>query len=918
MDLSDSLKDGIPLIGSSGPPVRAQLNDRIANIPAIGEEYARQCALSDRFAAREAASSLDRLAPFRVEPLIFQTPPETAFIRVAVRLHGQGTACIGGISLTRSQIGLPVPLANGAFADGLSGWSVETAGGTAALQRIDAEQKVLSVPGVTPAPERKTEGAAAYCLRVEHESEEALTELRYAKAIPVQGGNYYSLQTELSLEAPLAGTGPAALQRHGLALAGHSIGGGSMLPEALRKAAGEQPEADIVRSGGICAEVAFCDRTGRPLPSVKRSLVFNRATPTTWPQLMEAAGADANRYLVEGKSEYAERAKRKLLYMLADMIHGMDIFRRDGWHDDDCYGAVHIGRGLAVGSVIYAQTAGADIWSGEDRRAVLEQLRYIVSLMTDTAYYRFDLDSYPDEKGGKRSNWNADRATGLGVYALLFPDETAAEDLLRQALEVVDWQLEHVVDRDGAWPENVRYHGAVLHRYFLFFALLKQRKGIDYFRDSRVKGMYRFLIGVATEGDALQGNGDAPRLLTPAVGDANVNEQWFRLLGYAAPFYEKDDPQLAGEMAWAWKRAGAPVRDAGATSFLPAALLFPRPDLAEVRPDYRSARYADIGYVIFRGGAEAPGHYAIYEASPLTYHAHFDEGHFSIWAEGIPVTLDSGTGGYYNGDRHWYISAAAHNVVQFAGKDGAYGSGPLRSECLETFFSPQLDYVRSAIPDEGAERYERHFLFVKAGFNVYVVWDRIEGGTGSLWNLHTLSTGARIADRTVDAACLGGMGLRVHMAEPAMPSVSVSEGAVSSGYPLAAQQHFRVGGEAGADYLALLHPHAEGTLPLLAEPLYCGPLPDEVRLYQAAMPDGRRFVIALNGSAEEQRVCIPDGKGLKPLGGTRFPAGAGPEDANVASGLKERADAGWNADHAGSSGEDGHAELPPYGILILA
>lgn len=47
--------------------------------------------------------------------------------------------------------------------------------------------------------------------------------------------------------------------------------------------------------------------------------------------------------------------------------------------------------------------------------ALLADFRYIAAMMMDTAYYRFDLTTFPDEKGGKRSNWNADRATGLGV-----------------------------------------------------------------------------------------------------------------------------------------------------------------------------------------------------------------------------------------------------------------------------------------------------------------------------------------------------------------------------------------------------------------------------------------------------------------------------------------------------------------------
>ncbi|OKP83116.1 hypothetical protein A3848_27820 [Paenibacillus sp. P32E] len=256
----------------------------------------------------------------------------------------------------------------------------------------------------------------------------------------------------------------------------------------------------------------------------------------------------------------------------------------------------------------------------------------------------------------------------------------------------------------------------MLHRYFLFFFLLKCLKGVDYFKHDKVKGMYRFLMGTVTAADTLQGGvSGSPVLLTPAVGDANVQEKWFRLLGYAAPFYTEEDPQLAGEMIWTWKRGGAPVEDNGAYPLPLVALLYPQPNLPEQQPALGSVHYPDIGYVIFRSGEQNLQHYAIYEASPLTYHAHHDEGHFSIWANGVSVTLDSGTGGYYNGDRHWYVSGAAHNVVQFDDKSGRFANGPLRSNCKEVRFSEELDYVRSRIPDANAREYERNFVFIKAG-----------------------------------------------------------------------------------------------------------------------------------------------------------------------------------------------------------
>ncbi|MNO28733.1 Heparinase II/III-like protein [compost metagenome] len=797
------------------------IQSRIEQLPAIRREYERQQQLSGQFAVREGAAPLHRLGAFRVEPFVFEVPAGAAFLKLAVQIQGRGEARIGGLRLTHSQIGLPVVLVNSGLEYALSGWCQEPGSNSkVCLERMAGVQHGLQPSGVTPAGTAPADDLQ--CVRISNEEEQGLTVLRYEEAIPVHEGDHYSMQTALSLEAPL--------------------------------------------TGGIRAEVRFLDAAKQPLGPELLSPLFNRTTLTNWAYLLEAAGADANMYMVSGESRFAGRSKRKLQYMLADMRQGMDIFRRDGWHDDDTYGAVHIGRGLAAVSVIYDQIAGSGIFLPGEEAELLAHFRYIAAMMMDTGYYRFDLETFPDEKGGRRSNWNADRAAGLGVYALLFPQEKESGTYLDHALSVIDWQLADVVDQDGAWPENIRYHGAVLHRYFLFFALLKRLRGVDYFRHDKVKKMYTFLMGTVTAADVIQGGlSGPPVLLTPAVGDANVQEKWFRLLGYAAPFYVEEDPQLAGVMVWTWKHGGAPVEDTGAFPLPLVPLLYPQPDLPEHKPALGSAHYPDIGYVIFRGGEQNLQHYAIYEASPLTYHAHHDEGHFSIWADGIPVTLDSGTGGYYNGDRHWYVSGAAHNVVQFADPNGRFANGPLQSSCKEVRFTEELDYARSSIPDINTGEYERSFLFIKAGFDVYLVWDRIEGAADSVWNLHTLSTGAEVTEQSIDAACLGGMQLNVHIAEPAQPVITAGEGAVGGAYPLAAQQHFRVYGSQN-DYVVLLHPRTEGSPALLLERLDYEEAVEGIRLYKISRADGAWFIAAINGTGQDRYITVPGFGPLRLLG----------------------------------------------------
>lgn len=529
----------------------------------------------------------------------------------------------------------------------------------------------------------------------------------------------------------------------------------------------------------------------------------------------------------------------------------MDIFKATGWHDDDTYGAVHIGRGMAVISVIYDQIADSGVILPQEDAAIKSYLRYIAAMMMDTAYYRFDLEQFPDEKGGKRSNWNADRATGLGIYALIFPEEEFAEEYLAHACSVVDWQLEHVVDQDGAWPENIRYHGAVLHRYFLFFTLLQRLKRIDYWSRDKVKRMYRFLIGTVTPKDILQGGtNSAPTLLSPAVGDSTVDDQWFRIFSYVAPFYAQSDSQLSREMMWVWEHGGGVVRDTGAYPCSLLALLYPQPELPQEAPTLSSIHYQGMGYIIFRQHAGLWGreNYAIFESSPLTYHAHHDEGHFSIWANSTPMALDPGTGGYYNGDRQWYVNGHAHNVVQFMDEAGTVRNGPLKSICEEVFFSNQLDYVRSEIPDVYAEAYHRHFAYVKAGADVYVVWDHIRSKRNSVWNLHTLSTSSIIEKNQITAHCLNESNLEVTFLEPSVISILKDHGAVSGAYPIAAQEHFRISGDGGGDYLTLLYPKSHASSGLTIQSLPIDTDSRELRMYKILRHEETLFHLLVNGT----------------------------------------------------------------------
>ncbi|OKP76641.1 hypothetical protein A3844_30705 [Paenibacillus helianthi] len=119
--------------------------------------------------------------------------------------HGGGAgARIGGLRLTHSQLGLPIALANGGLQYALSGWCQEPGSGSNVyLEQMPGGRSGLQPSGVTPAGSVPDEDVQ--CIRISNTAESEMTVLRYEELIPVREGDHYSMQTALSLEAPLSG-----------------------------------------------------------------------------------------------------------------------------------------------------------------------------------------------------------------------------------------------------------------------------------------------------------------------------------------------------------------------------------------------------------------------------------------------------------------------------------------------------------------------------------------------------------------------------------------------------------------------------------------------------------------------------------------------------------------------------------------
>jgi uncharacterized heparinase superfamily protein len=89
------------------------------------------------------------------------------------------------------------------------------------------------------------------------------------------------------------------------------------------------------------------------------------------------------------------------------------------------------------------------------------------------------------------------------------------------------------------------------------------------------------------------------------------------------------------------------------------------------------------GYVVLRHGADQ----AVLDLAPLgprhlPAHAHADALSFVLWADGTPLVVDPGSGGYRGPVRRWSRATASHNTVEIDGEDQCVFLGDFRAARL--------------------------------------------------------------------------------------------------------------------------------------------------------------------------------------------------------------------------------------------
>ncbi len=278
-------------------------------------------------------------------------------------------------------------------------------------------------------------------------------------------------------------------------------------------------------------------------------------------------------------------------------------------------------------------------------------------------------------------NFQSDPLTALIHLAALLPDHPDARRWLRKGMDDLEGQLDAYCGQSGAWEESINYALFTMFYFVITFRILKNRWGIDYFHDDRVRRyvrwLTRFYMGIDKRFDAGT---------WPPIGNSRLPQNGCVVLLLFASELAEDDPLRAACLAVSTEMLPNVHMAAYEVPFLLSRLL---PDLTRAypMPALSSEAMDEVG-VALRHGHPSPTHSYLFQKIGMAKdHYEGDESSFNWVAKGTPLCMDYGT---YTGDAGGW---QAHNLVEIPDED------PLRRGYLaETFFSNAVDYTRAEMP----------------------------------------------------------------------------------------------------------------------------------------------------------------------------------------------------------------------------
>lgn len=451
------------------------------------------------------------------------------------------------------------------------------------------------------------------------------------------------------------------------------------------------------------------------------------------------------------------------------------------------------------------------------------------------------LDALKDDIGDcpVPPNFASEFFTTTGQIAELFPSHPQSSVWRQWAIEQTKKFLDHYFTPDGAYLESINYHVHMFAEMVSYIYPLALNGGYDFFADPRVKGSFKHLLRLQTPPLAtnilpftspvlrdtwnrwISLSADwrnSRRSMLPANGNSGgegFEQEHGTELSMGAAIYRDRDPQLAGELMTAWRRAGRPMID-HVHPLLTLVTLDPAISACEL-PD-TSVWLPSLGVVSRAQQSDDSPVYALFRAGKCTHHMCYDQGNLQL-IYGDTVLL--GDHGYHDHDQHGNaIPCAAtwvHNTVVYADNkhlsSGYTGmerapepvlvhTGEAFDWCVHRIVNTNFRNLdcfeyRVMLPDP-VTVHIRHYLFVKPDY--FLIWDIFEAAhQPSLFFLQPRSQMQQFGEAAFRAGETGSPQLVVHFLQPEAPVVVVNE-------QLGPYYSFAISNDTAQPYLALIAP----------------------------------------------------------------------------------------------------------------
>lgn len=559
---------------------------------------------------------------------------------------------------------------------------------------------------------------------------------------------------------------------------------------------------------GFQAEVEFLDENGSVLGVFHHDYNRKNVLAVGWRAL--AAQCSALVYWLEGKIEYAQKAKYNMFAFLNDFCQGAEYWMVYNERPEGCdaYGAVQAGRIMCAIASAWSMIASAGVFTKEEKEVFYQMVDYLLSYCLDL---RDRVSMSPKRAQEGSSNWQTDMCIGVAALMMVLPDYPQRKTWLYNAEAVLKAQLFVNLNPDGSWPESIRYHHAALEHFATFASILKQETGEDWFTSTRLKDMFAYTLHTITPPYEYFGG----RVGTPPFGDHRLSGgEQLGIYGLYLERIAESDEKLADMMYQAWAAAGYPVKNLSSESVAVENLLYAEPEEYSAKKMESlllksTGDYPDSGIYVFREKVQGKENYlAVMAAKKPIGHGHLDQGSFILYYHNYPVIMDSGIEGYFDASTQWHLSSYSHACLQFAATgeecqsmrraerainlsagnyslDRGWLDVPRRSKVEEVSIGKDYDKISLTVAHPaGKEKGIQHrtILFEKAA-GIVTVEDRIETYMGNiLFSLPMVMKSAVVEENTVYAKGYYPIAMKVEFLSP-IESIILEAGRTTPMFP---------------------------------------------------------------------------------------------------------------------------------------